>query len=106
MEMKERFPIQKKTLNAIIAVAVFCVLIYLLGNRNFRTVLFLGEEIKKLNSEIEDLKVRNRKLEEEFRRIKEDPSYFEELARKKLGMIKPGETKYKLVNPDDRKRKD
>jgi len=100
MEINEKFPPSGKTLKIIIAVLAFAAFLYLIGNRNFRAVLYLGEEITKLKSEVSHLKNENVRLEGELRRIKEDPSYFEELARKKLGMIKPGETKYKVIDPE------
>ena len=92
--------INKRTLNIIIALIILFVLIFLLSNKNFRSVVILNERIKKLKKEIEELKAGNARLEEELRQMKENPEYFEDLARKKLGMIKPGEKKYKLVSPE------
>ena len=93
----------KRTLNVIIAIIILCVLIFLFGNKNFRSVLFLGERIEKLKQDIEKLKEDNVRLEEELRQIKENPEYFENLSRKRLGLIKPGETKYKLISPEGKK---
>lgn len=93
--------ISKRTINFIVAVIILCALIFLFSNRNFRTVIILGERMEKIHKEIEELKESNARLEEELRQIKENPEYFEDLARKRLGLIKPGETKYKLVSPEE-----
>ena len=37
------------------------------------------------------MRVENQRLREQARRYREDPSAIEELARKDLGLIKPGE---------------
>lgn len=91
--------INKKNINIIVAFVILCILIFLFGNRNFRSVLLLGEKSKKLHKEIMNLKTENSRLKNELQQIKENPEYFEDLARKRLGMIKPGETKYKIVSP-------
>ncbi len=92
--------ISKRTANIVIALVILGILIFLFGNRNFRAVIILGERIEGLKKDIEKLKAHNVRLEDELRQIKENPEYFEDLARKKLGMIKPGEKKYKLVSPE------
>jgi cell division protein FtsB len=89
--------ISKKNLNIIAGIIILAILVFLFGNRNFHSVLILREKLDKLNMEISKLKQDNTRLEEELRMVKESPEYFEDLARKKLGMIKPGETKYKIV---------
>lgn len=43
----------------------------------------------------------NRRLLEQIDRIKKDPKYIEDEARKKLGMIRPDETIYRLAHEPD-----
>ena len=45
---------------------------------------------------IEELKRDNVLLEEEKRRLLEDPLYFEKVAREKMGIVKEGEVIYKI----------
>ena len=92
--------ISKRTINIIIALVILVVVIFLLSNKNFRSVVILNERIEKLKKSIEELEADNARLEEELRQMRENPEYYEDLARKKLGMIKPGEKKYKLVSPE------
>ena len=93
--------INKRTINIIVGLIILLILIFLFGNKNFRSVLLLGEKIDNLRAEINKLKAENAMLKKELQQIKENPEYFEDLARKRLGMIKPGETKYKLVSPEN-----
>lgn len=95
--------VSKRTINIIVALVILGILVFLFGNRNFRAVIILGERIERLKKDIEKLNENNVRLEDELRQIKENPEYFENLARKKLGMIKPGEKKYKFVSPEKEK---
>jgi len=47
--------------------------------------------------EIEALKEKNAKLEEERKLLEEDPVYLEKVAREKMGLIKEGEVVYKIT---------
>jgi len=49
------------------------------------------------------LEEENRGLKEELEAMKSDPGYFESLARRELGLIKPGETKYKFIESQEEK---
>ena len=90
--------VSKKNINIIAGIIILAILVFLFGNRNFHSVLILREKLDKLNMEISRLKKDNTRLEEELSMAREKPEYFEDLAREKLGMIKPGETKYKIVS--------
>ena len=46
---------------------------------------------------INDLEVENVKMAEERDRLKNDPEYFERVAREQMGLIKEGEVVYKVV---------
>jgi cell division protein FtsB len=45
---------------------------------------------------ISDLKEQNRLLTAEIRRLREDPKYFESVARKELGLVKENEIIYRF----------
>jgi len=47
--------------------------------------------------QIEDLKNEQVRLLEEGRRLKDDPEYLEKVARERMGLIRKGETVYKVV---------
>jgi len=45
---------------------------------------------------LKDLRAKNRLLASEIRRLKEDPKYFESVARKQLGMVRENEIIYRV----------
>ncbi len=50
-----------------------------------------------LNHDIADLKIKIEELRNEARLIKTDVAHLEQVMRKELGLVKPGEVVYKLV---------
>jgi len=52
---------------------------------------------------ITDLEVENVKIAEEQSRLKNDPEYFERVARERMGLIKDGEVVYKVLPPGVKK---
>ncbi|MEI8011247.1 MAG: septum formation initiator family protein [Candidatus Omnitrophota bacterium] len=48
---------------------------------------------------IKDLEAENSKFTIERERLKNDPEYFEKVARQRMGLIKEGEVIYKVVPP-------
>jgi len=79
----------------ITAAAVVAVLIF--SGSNIRTIFKLKSEVNRYRDKLENLKEENLILEEEIRLIKTEPEHLEYLARKKLGLIKEGETKYFII---------
>ena len=49
------------------------------------------------------LKEKNKKLEEERRLLEEDPVYLERVAREKMGLVREGETIYRLT-PEEKQK--
>jgi len=64
-------------------------IVFLFSDKYART-LQLKEDIKKLESELEELKLRNNSLLEEVESLKSDKSV-EKIAREELGLTKPDE---------------
>jgi cell division protein FtsB len=62
------------------------------------------QDLKHKNQEyerqIQDLTRRNIKLREEKRLLRDDPDYFEKVAREKMGLVKENEVIYKFVPVD------
>lgn len=63
----------------------------LVGERGLLAMLRARREYDVLSATIERKKAENAHLREEARRLKDDPSAIEEVARRELGLIKPGE---------------
>jgi cell division protein FtsB len=63
----------------------------LVGDRGLLAMLRARREYDTLAATIGKQRTENAKLREEARRLKEDPAAIEEVARRELGLIKPGE---------------
>jgi len=63
----------------------------LVGERGLLAMLRARHAYEVLSATIERTKADNARLREEARRLKDDPSAIEEVARRELGLIKPGE---------------
>lgn len=59
----------------------------------------LHEKNHEYAKRISDLEHDNTRLEEERRRLIEDPAYFEKVAREKMGIIRDDEVIYKILGP-------
>jgi cell division protein FtsB len=72
---------------------VACVLVVdaLIGERGFVQALRAGREYAEASASLERLRQENGRLREEVRRLSEDPSAIEAVARRELGLIRPGE---------------
>lgn len=63
----------------------------LVGDRGLVAMLRARHEYDELTASVARQRVENARLRETVRRLHEDPSAVEEIARRELGLIKPGE---------------
>ena len=88
----------------ILLVFVACVILVdaLVGDRGLLASIRARREYDELAATIARERTENAQLREEARRLKEDPSALEEIARRELGLIKPGEKVFivKDVTPE------
>ena len=86
-------------------VFVGCVLVLdgLVGEKGLVEMLKKRQEYRALEQTLVRVRAENARLREEARRLREDPSAIEDLARRDLGLIKPGEKLFivKDVDPPD-----
>ena len=70
-----------------------CVLLVnaLVGDKGLLEMLKKREEYQLLEQSLTRSRIENERLREEARRLREDPAAIEDLARRELGLIKPGE---------------
>jgi len=80
--------LHSKIIWAIILLLILYI-VFLFSDKYART-LQLKEDIKRLESEIEELKMKNNNLSEEVESLKSD-KYVEKIAREELGLTKPDE---------------
>lgn len=71
-----------------------------LGSGSVVRVWQLKQQIERQQKDNETLQQRNRQLEAEVRDLKKGLAAIEERARTELGMIKKGETFYRVIDPD------
>ncbi len=75
----------------LIFVASVIVVDGLVGERGLLAILRARQQYDQLAATIAKQRAENARLREEARRLKDDPSAIEEVARRELGLIKPGE---------------
>ena len=81
------------------------LMFWILGTILIILIIFLPgytklQELKDRNRNLEDkinnIKLENALIEDEFLRIQQDPVYQEEIVREKLGVVRKGEVVYKI----------
>ena len=75
----------------LLFVAALIVVDGLVGERGLLAMLRARHEYDELSATIARQRADNARLRDEARRLREDPSAIEEVARRELGLIKPGE---------------
>jgi cell division protein FtsB len=75
----------------LIFVASVIVVDALVGDRGLVAMLRARREYDVLSAAVAQQRAENARLRETARRLREDPSAVEEIARRELGLIKPGE---------------
>jgi cell division protein FtsB len=72
---------------------VVCLLIVeaLVGEQGLAATMRARKQYDQLTADLARLRAENIGLREEARRLREDPAAIEELARRELGLISPGE---------------
>lgn len=75
----------------LLFIASLIVVDGLVGDRGLLAMLRARHDYDELSATIARQRSDNTRLREEARRLKDDPSAIEEIARRELGLIKPGE---------------
>ena len=81
---------------ALIFVMVVVFVDALFGERGLAQTIRARQEYGLAAAALAVMKQENAGLREEARRLAEDPATIESIARDKLGLIRPGETLYRL----------
>lgn len=76
---------------ALVVAGCIVIIQGLVGEKGLLTMLKARQQYRALESALAASKGENARLREEARRLKEDPAAIEDLARRELGLIKPGE---------------
>jgi cell division protein FtsB len=72
---------------------IVCLLIVeaLVGDQGLVATMRARRQYDRLSADIARLQAENARLREEARRLREDPAAIEEIARRDLGLMSPGE---------------
>jgi len=76
-----------------LVVAIGCVLIVdaLVGDRGLLAMLKARQQYRTLEASLVRSRAENARLRDDARRLREDPEAIEDIARRDLGLIRPGE---------------
>ena len=76
-----------------LVLAIGCVLIIdaLVGDRGFLAMLKARQQYRTLDAALAQARTENAQLREQARELRENPQAIEEIARRELGLIRPGE---------------
>ena len=88
-------PVQRlwRRIASMLLFFIVCVLVVdaLVGEQGLVATMRARKQYDRLASELARLRAENGSLREEARRLREDPAAIEEIARRELGLISPGE---------------
>ena len=83
----------------LFGITVFLLIVFLPG---FTKLQELKDKNRDLEEKIRRLNVENVLLQEEFKRIQTDPVYQEKILREKLGVVRKGEIPIKIIPEKER----
>jgi cell division protein FtsB len=85
-------PSRRKGLQLLLAfVTLVLIMDALAGEKGLLETVRARRQHRELTASIERIRSENAQLREQARRLREDPSAIESLAREELGLIRPGE---------------
>lgn len=79
----------------LLALAVLAA--FLFSNQGIRSYWSKRRTAKELEKKLEDLKRSNQEMVFEVHRLKNDPRALEQVARRELGLLQPGEMEYRFI---------
>jgi cell division protein FtsB len=86
----------------LVAIGVVLLIDALVGDKGLLAMLQARENYRVLEQAVTDARAENTRLREDARRLREDPSAIEDIARRELGLIRPGEKLFILKDVDPR----
>jgi cell division protein FtsB len=88
---------RKNVLTLALLVVISLMFVYaVFGNRGVLRILQAQKQKAQLEQQLADLQLEHEQLRVEIERLKHDKSYWEQLARTKLGMVREGELIYHI----------
>jgi cell division protein FtsB len=72
-------------------VTIVIIIDAIVGEKGLLALLQARRDYEAVEASLAQVRAENARLREEARRLREDPAAIEEIARRELGLIKPGE---------------
>ena len=92
MAEPKRAPARRRVVRwLLILTAAVIVVDAVVGEQGLLALQRAKRDYQRLSESLERQRTENDRLREEARRLREDPSAIEEVARRELGLIRPGE---------------
>ena len=83
---------QRRTLQyVVLAIGCLVVIDALVGDKGLLAMIKARQQYRALQQSLNRVKDENVRMRDEARRLREDPTAIEEIARRDLGLIRPGE---------------
>ncbi len=91
---------------ALVFVSFVLVVNALVGEKGLLATMKAREEYRELEQSLAEARAENARLREQARRLREDPAAIEDIARRELGLMKPGEKLFIIrdVRPEQNRR--
>ena len=97
---------RRRTIQYVL-LAVGCVLLIdaLVGDKGLLAMMQARARYRTLEQSLAAARAENTQLREEARRLRDDPASIEEIARRELGLIRPGEKLFIVKDVESRERR-
>lgn len=100
-----RVPPARRLVTIVLWVATAAlVLNVLVGTRGLPAVLEARRQLSEASQDLARVRADNARLREEIQRLRSDPAAIEELARRDLGLVRPGEKVFIIKDAAPRTR--
>ena len=100
---RSAFGLPRALLSFLLLFAFGMMLISLVGDQGLAAYWMLRAERESLQQDVKALEARERELLLEIEALRGDPAYIEQVARRELGFVKPGEVIVQL--PDEKRER-
>jgi cell division protein FtsL len=86
--------------NKLPALVIIILLLYLIisFSLQFNKLYAMQGELRQVQKQVAELQINNAQLRDQLKLVQSD-SYIEQMAREKLGLVKPGESRIITVEP-------
>ncbi len=99
-------PGRKNLLTICLLIVILLMFAYaVFGSRGVLRIVQAEQQKQELTQQLSDLQQQQEKLRNKIERLQKDKTYWEQLARTKLGMVREGELIYHLPDIDTKKKR-